>query len=203
MASSPPDEPPRPFDLDRAPGKADLVVDDNGVTFLIVAAGGVSTKTLRRLQLELDTGRWVSVVATPTAAAWLDHYQVGPVIEAMTGWPVRSQMQFPTMPTFDPPGPRVVVSPCTLNTLTKWWAAHSDNLALSLLCEAVGRGIGLHHHRSLSSDRTPRRSRAGWPPCPRCGPRRPARTPPPRGCGPGRPSPPPRRATRWRWASRA
>ena len=142
---------PPPFELERAPGRPDLVVDDNGVTFLIVAAGGVSSKTLLRLKLELDTGRQVSVVATPTAAAWLDHYHVGPIIEAMTGWPVRSQMPFPTTPTFDPPGSRVVVSPCTLNTLTKWWAAHSDNLALSLLCEAVGRGVPTVAEVSLSS----------------------------------------------------
>lgn len=118
---------------------------------MIVSAAGVAVKTLLRLQLELDTGRQVGVVATPKAAAWLDHYEVGPVIEQMTGMPVRSQMPMPTTPTFAPQGSRLLVSPCSLNTLTKWSAAHCDNLALSLLCEAVGSGVPVRAELSLSA----------------------------------------------------
>lgn len=140
----------QPFDLPRAHSVGDLTIDDNGVTFLIVCAGGPMTMVLRRLEVELDRGRRVSVVATPQAATWLDHYEVGPVIEAMTGWPVRSQLPTPTTPTFSPQGSSVLVSPCTLNTLTKWAAAHSDNLAISLLCEAVGRGVPTTAEVSLS-----------------------------------------------------
>lgn len=140
-----------PFELERAPAAPDLAVDDNGVTFMIVSAAGVAVKTLLRLRAELDTGRRVNVVATPRAAAWIEHYEVGPVIEEMTGWPVRSRLPPPTTPTFDPPGSRLLVSPCSLNTLTKWSAAHCDNLALSLLCEGVGRGVPVRAEVSLSA----------------------------------------------------
>ncbi|MGF1596033.1 MAG: flavoprotein [Acidimicrobiales bacterium] len=153
MPPTPPpgDEPPEPFELPRAPGAPDLTVDDNGVTFLIVSAGGPLTRTLFRLRAELDTGRRVAVVATPTAAAWFDHYDVAATIEAMTGLPLRSRMPVPTEATFEPPGCRLVVSPCSLNTLTKWAAGHSDNLAVSLLCEALGRGVPTAAEVSLSS----------------------------------------------------
>lgn len=136
--------------LPRAPARADLTVDDNGVTFLIVCAGGPTVHTLRRLQVELDTGRRVSVVATPQAAAWFRHYELEPIIESMTGWPLRSELPLPTTPTFEPAGSSILVSPCTLNTVTKWAAAHADNLALSLLCEAVGRGVPTRAEVSLS-----------------------------------------------------
>lgn len=137
-------------ELERAPALPDLTVDDNGVTFLIVCAGGPFVRVLRRLQAELDTGRRVNVVATPRAAAWFDHYELGPVIETMTGWPIRSELPTPTTPTFEPPGSSILVSPCTLNTLTKWADAHADNLAISLLCEAVGRGVPTRAEVSLS-----------------------------------------------------
>ena len=143
-----PDTPP--FRLARAPAQPDLTTDDNGVTFLIVSAGGPAVDTLYRLRVELDTGRRVSVVATPTAAAWFDHYEVGPVIESMTGWPIRSRMPEPSVPTFEPQGSRLIASPCTLNTLTKWAGGHCDNLALSLLCEAIGRGVPTMAEVSIS-----------------------------------------------------
>jgi hypothetical protein len=145
-----PGETDAPFMLRRAPSAPDLTVEDNGVTFMIVCAGGPMTMTLVRLQIELETGRQVSVIATPQAAAWFEHYEIGPTIEKMTGWRVRSELPPPTEPTFDPPGSSVLVSPCTLNTLTKWAAAHSDNLAVSLLCEAIGRGVPTRAEVSLS-----------------------------------------------------
>lgn len=138
-------------ELPRARSAPDLTTTDNGVTLMIVCAGGPMTKTLARLQFELDTGRRVTVVATPQAGEWLDHYEASSVIEDMTGWPVRSTLPPPTVPTFDPPASSVLVSPCTLNTLTKWADAHSDNLAVSLLCEAAGRRVPTRAEVSLSS----------------------------------------------------
>lgn len=126
---------PRP---PRAPSVPSFTLEDNGVTFLVVSAAGVAyDATYERIEQELATGRRVHVVPTPTAARWLDPTE----IERLTGWPPRPTMRHPTTPTFEPPGSRVIASPVTLNTLTKWAAGHSDNLALSLLCEAVGLGI--------------------------------------------------------------
>jgi hypothetical protein len=141
---------PPPYRLRRAPSAPDLTTDDNGVTFLIVSAAGPLVDVLFRLQVELDTGRRVAVVTTPTAAEWFDHYGVVPVIEEKTGLPVRWRMPVPTVPTFEPQGSRLVASPCSLNTLTKWAAGHSDNLALSLLCEATGRGVPTAAEVSIS-----------------------------------------------------
>lgn len=150
--SRPDDQHPSPTHLlPRAPRVPDLVVDDNGVTFLVVCAGGPITAVLVRLEFELTRGRRVSVVATPTAAGWLEHAGADITILERTGWPVRSELPPPTVATFEPPGSRLVVFPCTLNTLTKWADAHSDNLALSLLCEAVGRGVPTVAEVSLSA----------------------------------------------------
>ncbi len=149
--SRPDDERSPPQLLPRAPRVPDLVVDDNGVTFLIVCAGGPITAVLARLDHELGLGRRVAVVATPTAADWLERYGADTTIAERTGWPLRSRLPPPTVATFEPPGSRVVVFPCTLNTLTKWADAHSDNLAISLLCEAVGRGVPTVAEISLSA----------------------------------------------------
>ena len=129
-----------------APSVPSFTHEDNGVTFMIVAGAGVSVWTPERLQMELDLGRRVWVIPTPTASEWLDHTQ----IERMTGWKMRPALRHPTTPTFSPPGCRVLASPVTLNTLTKWAAGHSDNFAISLLCEAVGLGIETRAEISLS-----------------------------------------------------
>lgn len=117
---------------------------------MIVCAGGPFIWVLRRLQAELDTGRQVNVIATPQAAAWFDDEGLGPTVEAMTGWPIRHRLPTPSMSTFRPAGSAVLVSPCTLNTLTKWADGHCDNLAISLLCEAVGRGVPTRAEISVS-----------------------------------------------------
>ncbi len=144
------DELDRIGELPRARPAPDLTVDDNGVTFLIVSAAGPLFRLPRRLRVELGTGRRVAVVATPSAASWLEEYGVIPVIERVTGFPVRSAMPHPTTPTFTPMASSVLVSPCSLNTLTKWAGGHADNLAISLLCEAVGRGVPTRAEVSIS-----------------------------------------------------
>ena len=120
---------------------------DNGVTFLIVCAGGPTTETEQRIRTEQALGRQVVVFPTPTAARWLD----GAEIAELTGHPMRSAMPDPDTAPSGPIGHRVLVSPCTLNSLTKWAHGHADNLALSLLCEAIGTpGIEIRAELSLS-----------------------------------------------------
>jgi len=117
-----------PFSDDprRAPGGPSFTFDDNGVTFLMVCAGGRAVDTDHRIRAEQALGRRVHVIATPTAAQWFD--PAG--IETLTGWPLRSAMPGPLVPIFEPLASRVLVSPLTLNSLTKWADGHSDNLVI-------------------------------------------------------------------------
>lgn len=147
MSDRYPEETPEEEASRRAPGGPSFTHDDNGVTFLIVCGGGQAVWTDLRIRAEQALGRRVHVVATPTAAAWLDPA----AIEALTGFPLRSAMPGPLVPIFEPLACRVLASPVTLNSLTKWAAGHTDNLALSLLCEATGAGIDTRAEVSLSA----------------------------------------------------
>lgn len=130
-----------------APPVPSFTTVDNGVTFLMVCAGGPAASTPERIEAEQALGRRVAVFPTPTAARWLDDA----AIAELTGFPMRSGMPDPTTPPSGPAGHRVLVSPCTLNSLTKWAHGHADNLALALLCEAIGTpGIEIRAELSLS-----------------------------------------------------
>lgn len=115
--------------------------------FMIVSAGGPVVHTVERIRTELAAGQRVRVIATPQAAEWLDHDE----IERLTGWPLQSAMLTPEASTLDPLGNRILATPVTLNTLTKWADGHADNLAIGLLCEALGAGdIPIRAELSLS-----------------------------------------------------
>lgn len=110
---------------------------DDDVVFLVVSACKGALETAKRCWKLVEQGNRVNVVATPTAAKWMDSNE----IESITGWPVRSEMRMPHEPTFTPLAGRVLATPVSLNTLTKWAAGHADNLAIGLLCEALGAGL--------------------------------------------------------------
>ncbi len=130
-----------------APPVPSFTTVDNGITFLMVCAGGPAAATIDRIRREQALDRQVVVFPTPTAADWLD----GGAVAGLTGFPMRSAMPGPADPAWGPVGHRVLVSPCTLNSLTKWAHGHADNLALSLLCEAIGSpGIEIRAELSLS-----------------------------------------------------
>jgi hypothetical protein len=79
------------------------------------------------------------LIATPTAAQWLADDI--PDLEALTGHPVRSTYKKPTDPDVLPPADALLVAPATFNTINKWAAGISDNLALGLINEAIGLPI--------------------------------------------------------------
>lgn len=114
--------------------------------FLIVSAGGPVVRTTARIAAEQANGFEVRVIATPQAAQWLDEAE----IERLTGYRLESAMLTPAQSTLDPLGNRVLASPVTLNTLTKWADGHADNLAIGLLCEALGSEIPITAELSLS-----------------------------------------------------
>ena len=134
----------RPRKAERVPS---FTHEDNGVTFMIVSAAGSAVYTYERAEQEIKLGRRVNIIPTPNAAKWLDI----DALHELTGWPIRPTMRTPLVPTFQPPGCRVLASPVSLNTLTKWAQGHADNLAISLLCEATGLGIPTRAEIHLST----------------------------------------------------
>ncbi len=116
------------------------------VLFLIVSGCKGALHTADRCEQLVAAGHRVNVITTPTAAGWVDSAR----IEAVTGWPPRSEMRTPAEPTFEPYANAVLASPVSLNTLTKWADGHADNLAVGLLCEALGMGIPITAEVQLS-----------------------------------------------------
>lgn len=117
------------------------------VIFLIVSGGKGALNSAALAQALVDEGNQVNVVATPTAVEWIDNEQ----IQKITGWPVRYQMRNHAEATFEPLAGRIIATPVTLNTLTKWASGHADNLAIGLLCEGLGMNIPIEAEIQLSS----------------------------------------------------
>jgi hypothetical protein len=83
----------------------------------------------------------VCLILTPTAARWLQSDL--PALERLTGHPVRSAYKLPGEPDVLPEPDAIVVAPATANTISKWAAGISDNLALGLITEAIGKRLRL------------------------------------------------------------
>lgn len=77
------------------------------------------------------------VIPTTAAADWLD-------TEAMasrTGFPVRSSARRPEDPSRLPRADAALVAPATFNTINKLAGGISDNFALGVVHEGIGRGM--------------------------------------------------------------
>jgi phosphopantothenoylcysteine synthetase/decarboxylase len=80
----------------------------------------------------------VQVIATPAALGFIDPQ----TIETQTGLPVRSVYRQPDQPRRSAPPPdAVIVAPATFNTINKLAAGISDNYALGVLAESIGRAV--------------------------------------------------------------
>jgi phosphopantothenoylcysteine decarboxylase len=93
-----------------------------------IRAIGELIPLLRRL------GWDVCVIATPTAANWID----GRALLEQTGYPVHGTARHPDNPASLPKADAILVVPATFNTINKWAGGISDNFALGLLNEAIG-----------------------------------------------------------------
>lgn len=88
-----------------------------------------------------SNGFTVSVVFTPVASTWLDTDAFG----QSYGVPVRVEPRLPTEPRSNEEQPEAIfVAPATFNTINKWAAGIADTLALSVLCESLGRGVPIY-----------------------------------------------------------
>lgn len=104
------------------------------VLYLVVCAAPPALQVGELISLLMTDGWTVCVIATPTAATWIDRAGLA----EQTGYPVRSEWRRPGEPDVLPKTDAVVVVPATFNTINKWALGISDNLALGILNEALG-----------------------------------------------------------------
>ena len=105
-----------------------------GVLYIISCASRPAQRVPDLVQAAQVAGWDVGVVVTPQATKFVDI----PLLEELTGYPVRSEYKRPEEPDVLPRADAIVVFPATFNTLNKWVLGISDTLALGLLCEYMG-----------------------------------------------------------------
>ena len=117
------------------------VVAGRGVLYAVVCAAPPALQVRDLVERARADGWDVCVIGTPTAVRWLAADLTS--LESLTGHPVRSAYKLPGEPDVLPPPDAILVAPATANTINKWGAGICDNLALGLICEAVGERIPL------------------------------------------------------------
>jgi hypothetical protein len=108
-----------------------------GVLYVIVCASRPAQRVQDFVVLAQAASWDVCVIATPQATKFVDT----PLLEKLTGHPVRSEYKRPEEPDVLPRANAIVVFPATFNTINKWALGISDTLALGLLCEYMGLGM--------------------------------------------------------------
>ncbi|MFD4878339.1 flavoprotein [Streptomyces sp. NPDC058420] len=104
---------------------------------IVVCAAGVAADVGKLITAAHERNWDIGVVATPQGLGFLDVEAV----EAQTGLPIRSAWRTPDQPRPTRPADAIAVAPASFNTVNKWAAGISDNLALGILCEAPAMGV--------------------------------------------------------------
>jgi phosphopantothenoylcysteine synthetase/decarboxylase len=107
------------------------------VLYLVVCAAPPARQVGELVDLLQRDGWRVCVIATPTAASWLDTGELG----RRTGHPVRSEPRHPDQPDSLPAADAMAVVPATFNTINKWAGGVSDTFALGILNEMLGQPV--------------------------------------------------------------
>ncbi len=105
------------------------------VLYLIVCAAPPAQQTADVVPLLQAAGWEVCVITTPQASRWVDRVQ----LEQLTGHLVRTDYKLPGEADPLPKADAMLVMPATFNTINKWAQGIADTLAVSLLCETLGR----------------------------------------------------------------
>jgi len=114
----------------------------------VVASAAPPVLRISEFVAELRKRQWqVCLIATPTAATWIDLDE----ISSATGCVTRATPRGPHEPDALPPADALVVAPLTFNTLNKWAAGISDTLALGILNELLGVDIPIIAAPSIKS----------------------------------------------------
>ncbi|RZU49342.1 flavoprotein [Krasilnikovia cinnamomea] len=104
---------------------------------LVVCAAPLSSRTVDIATYLMRDAWSVSIVGTPSSAAWLDI----PLLVSTLGSPPRIDYRTPDQNRSAADPDAVVVCPATFNTVNKVAAGIADNYAVSLICESVGAGL--------------------------------------------------------------
>ncbi len=101
----------------------------------IVACGSPAGQFVPSVVRKAQALGWhVCVIASPDGRKFVDI----PVLEQLTGYPVRSMYKHPDEPDILPRADAVIAFPATFNTLNKWAVGITDTLAAGILCEYTG-----------------------------------------------------------------
>jgi len=118
-----------------------------GVLYVLVCASPRARQVATLVERAQAAGWTVRVIATPQGVRFIDL----PTLEALTGFPVRTQYKQPGTPDVLPAADAMIVCPATFNTINKWALGIADTLALGLLTEGIGMGIPIVAAPALNS----------------------------------------------------
>ena len=107
---------------------------EKGVLYTIACAASSAILVPNFVMHAQAVGWNVCVITTPQGTKFLDI----PLVEQITGYPVRSEYKRPEEPDVLPRAGAIVVFPATFNTINKWALGISDTLATGILCEYTG-----------------------------------------------------------------
>jgi phosphopantothenoylcysteine synthetase/decarboxylase len=113
------------------------VSGDRRWLYLVVAAAPPALR-IAEFVTALQAAGWnVAVIATPAAAGWIEL----DALAAETGCTTHVHTREPRAQEPLPRATAVVAAPMTFNSINKWAAGTSDNLALGILNEMLGTGV--------------------------------------------------------------
>lgn len=111
---------------------SEITPNQRGVLY-IIACGASSATLVPNLVTQAQAWK-VRVITTPQGKKFIGI----PLLEQLTGYPVRSEYKRPEEPDVLPRADAIIVFPATFNTINKWALGISDTLALGILCEYTG-----------------------------------------------------------------
>ena len=127
--------------------------------YLVVSAAPPVLRIEELVVALTDAGWSVCLIATPTAAAWIDLDALAATTGCLTQVHPRQPHEQESLPRAD----AVLAAPITFNTINKWAAGSSDTLALGLRNELLCTKVPSSLYRvSRPCCASTRRTRTAW-----------------------------------------
>jgi hypothetical protein len=115
------------------------VTEGRVLSLVACAAGGIAGLRPHLVTPLVEAGWRVAITLTPTAGTWLTDDGEASRLEALTGLPVRWETRLPGRPRPHPDPDVCAVVPATANAVAKLALAISDNQAMTVANEMIGR----------------------------------------------------------------